>query len=61
MVGEVCLPTNAYFPWTPDYTERFGSNSVCQNIPNFAFVYVDFTSFPEYDFWYVDLCLITIV
>ena len=19
-VGEACLPNNAYFPWTPDYT-----------------------------------------
>ena len=20
MVGEACLPSNAYYPWTPDYT-----------------------------------------
>ena len=23
MVGDACLPSNAYFPWTPDYTLSF--------------------------------------
>ena len=41
MVGEACLPSNAYFPGTHD----FGSVCVCLNIPNYAVVYIDFMIF----------------
>ena len=45
MVGEACLPSKAYFPWTPDYTLFIylifgGSMFVSLNIPNFAFEYI---------------------
>ena len=52
MVGKACLrvPSNAYFPWTFDYTPFiFGPTSVCLNIPYFDFVYIDF-DFLKYDF-----------
>ena len=40
MVSEPCLPSNAYFSWTPDYTAFFfGIMFVCLNIPNFVCVY----------------------
>ena len=39
MVCEACLSSNAYCPWTHDYTLS-GSMSDCLNIPNFAFVYI---------------------
>ena len=32
MVDEVCLPSNAYYPRTPDYTLFLGSMSVGLNI-----------------------------
>ena len=32
MVGEACLPSNAYYPRTPDYTFILGSMSVSLNI-----------------------------
>ena len=32
MVGEACLPSNAYYPRTPDYTFVLGSMSVGLNI-----------------------------
>ena len=54
MVDETCLPSNAYFPWTPDYTPfSLGPClSVCLNILNFAFVNIDFYiyNFLNYDF-----------
>ena len=31
MVGEVCLPSNAYYPRTPDYTFILGSMSAGLN------------------------------
>ena len=33
MVGEACLPSNAYYPRTPDYTLYSGVMSVGLNIP----------------------------
>ena len=50
MVGESCLPSYAYFPWMPDYTLLFWSMSVCLNIPNLVFVYIDFYHFPKNEF-----------
>ena len=32
MVGEACLPSNAYYPRMPDYTFILGSMSVGRNI-----------------------------
>ena len=55
MVGKACLPSNAYFPWIPII---FGQCLVWLNIPNFAFVYIDFMIFFSNTFWYVDLSLI---
>ena len=50
MVGEACLPSNAYFPWTPDYTP---SNMVpCLSILIFQIlsICISFYDFPKYDF-----------
>ena len=49
MVGEACLPSDAYFPWTPDYTPFIlgPCPSVCLNIPNFAFVYINCIYWPQ--------------
>ena len=42
MVGEACLPSNAFFHGCIITLHLSGSMSVCLNIPNFAFVYIDF-------------------
>ena len=49
MAGEACLASKAYFPWTP------GSMSVCLNIHDFVFGYID-SSFSKYGFgiWTAD-------
>ena len=45
--GSTLIISNAYFPWTPDYTPfTLGSFlSFCLNIPNFSFVYIDLMIF----------------
>ena len=43
-MGEEFLPSNAQFTRTPDlHLIYFVSMAVCLNIPNFGFVYIDFT------------------
>ena len=39
MVGEACLPSNAYYPRTPDYSLYSGVHSVGLNILILSFVY----------------------
>ena len=39
MVGEACLPSNAYYPRTPDFTLYSGVHSVGLNILILSFVY----------------------
>ena len=41
IVVEICLPTNAYFPRTPDCTLFILGHVFYLIISNFAFVYVD--------------------
>ena len=38
MVGETCLPSKAYFHWTPDYTLSFRVHD-CSSDSNVPFVY----------------------
>ena len=39
MVGESCLPSNAYYQWKPDYTLCFGVHTSCSEHSNLSFVY----------------------
>ena len=43
MVGEVCLPSNAYYPRTPDYTLYYGVHVYWSEHSDLLFVY-EFTS-----------------
>ena len=43
MVGEACLPSNAYYPWTPDYTLYSGVHVCWSEHSDSSFVY-GFTS-----------------
>ena len=58
---EACLPNNVHYPWTPDYIPFIWGPylsvclSVCQNIPNFVFVYIDLMIFRNTIFLYVAL------
>ena len=39
MVGEACLPSNAYYPWTPDYTLYSGVHVCWSEHSDSSFVY----------------------
>ena len=39
MVGEACLPSNAYYPWTPDYTLCSGVHVCWSEHSDSSFVY----------------------
>ena len=39
MLGEFCLPSNAYYQWKPDYTLCFGVHTSCSEHSNLSFVY----------------------
>ena len=39
MVGEACLPSNAYYPRTPDYTLCFGVHVCWSEHSDSSFVY----------------------
>ena len=39
MVGEACLPSNAYYPWTPDYTLCSGVHVCWSEHSDSLFVY----------------------
>ena len=39
MVGEACLPSNAYYPRTPDYTLYSGVYVCCSEHSDSSFVY----------------------
>ena len=39
MVGEACLPSNAYYPWTPDYTLFSGVHVCWCEHSDLSFVY----------------------
>ena len=39
MVGEACLPSNAYYPRTPDYTLYSGVHVCWSEHSDFSFVY----------------------
>ena len=39
MVGEVCLPSNAYYPLTPDYTLYSGVHACWSEHSDSSFVY----------------------
>ena len=39
MVGEACLPSNAYYPWTPDYTLYSGVHVCWSEHSDLSFVY----------------------
>ena len=39
MVGEACLPSNAYYPRTPDYTLYSGVHVCCSKHSDSLFVY----------------------
>ena len=40
MVGEACLLSNAYYPWTPDYTLYSGAHVCLSEHSDASFVYV---------------------
>ena len=39
MVSEACLPSNAYYPRTPDYTLYSGVHVCCSEYSDLSFVY----------------------
>ena len=39
MVGEACLPSNAYYPRTPDYTLYYGVNVIWSERSDSSFFY----------------------
>ena len=39
MVGEACLPSNAYYPWMPDYTLYSGVHVCWSEYSDSSFVY----------------------
>ena len=39
IVGEACLPSNAYYLWTPDYTLYSGVHVCCSEHSDSSFVY----------------------
>ena len=39
MVGKACLPSNAYYPWTPDYTLYSGVHVCWSEHSDSSFVY----------------------
>ena len=39
MVGEACLPSNAYYPRTPDYTLYSGAHACWSEYSDSSFVY----------------------
>ena len=39
MVGEACLPSNAYYPWMPDYTLCSGVHVCWSEHSDSSFVY----------------------
>ena len=39
MVGEACLPSNAYYPWMPDYTLYSGVHVCWSEHSDWSFIY----------------------
>ena len=52
MVGEACLQSNAYYPWTPDYTLYSGVHVCWSEHSDSTFVYVDMV-FMSLDYSYL--------
>ena len=58
MVGEACLSSNDYFPWTPDYITFIKSLSVWTFL--ILSLCISTLQFSQIRFWYIDLRLISV-